>query len=42
LLHEHGAVQILAVCAERDLAKAEVLRRSDLTVASSWWTKPLR
>ena len=42
LLHEHGAAQILAVCAERDLAKAEVLRRSDLTVASSWWTKPLR
>ena len=36
------AVQILAVCAERDLAKAEVLRRSDLTVASNWWTKPLR
>jgi ribosomal protein S18 acetylase RimI-like enzyme len=42
LLHEHGAAQILAVCAERDLAKAEVLRRSDLTVASNWWTKPLR
>jgi GNAT superfamily N-acetyltransferase len=42
LLHEHGAVQVVAVCAERDLAKAEVLRRSDLTVASSWWTKPLR
>jgi GNAT superfamily N-acetyltransferase len=41
LLHEHGAAQILAVCAERDLAKAEVLRRSDLTVASNWWTKPL-
>jgi ribosomal protein S18 acetylase RimI-like enzyme len=42
LLHEHGAAQIVAICAERDLAKAEVLRRSDLTVASSWWTKPLR
>lgn len=42
LLHEHGAAHILAVCAERDLAKAEVLRRSDLTVASSWWTKPLK
>lgn len=42
LLHEHGAAQILAVCAERDLAKAEVLRRSDLTVASNWWTKPLK
>jgi len=41
LLHEHGAAQIVAVCAERDLAKAEVLRRSDLTIASSWWTKPL-
>jgi hypothetical protein len=42
LLHEHGAAQIVAVCADRDLAKAEVLRRSDLTVASNWWTKPLR
>jgi ribosomal protein S18 acetylase RimI-like enzyme len=42
LLHEYGAAQIVAVCAERDLAKAEVLRRSDLTVASNWWTKPLR
>lgn len=42
LLHEHGASQILAVCAERDLAKAEMLRRSDLRVASNWWTKPLR
>jgi GNAT superfamily N-acetyltransferase len=42
LLHEHGAAQILALCADRDLAKAEVLRRSDLTVASNWWTKPLR
>src|SRR6476620_3529909 len=41
LLHEHGAAQIVVVCAERDLAKAEVLRRSDLTIASSWWTKPL-
>ncbi|HYD05069.1 MAG TPA: N-acetyltransferase [Reyranella sp.] len=42
LLHEHGAAQIVAVCADRDLAKAEVLRRSDLTIASNWWTKPLR
>jgi GNAT superfamily N-acetyltransferase len=42
LLHEHGAAQIVAVCADRDLAKVEVLRRSDLTVASNWWTKPLR
>ncbi|MBN9088431.1 MAG: GNAT family N-acetyltransferase [Reyranella sp.] len=42
LLHEHGAAQIVAVCADRDLAKVEVLRRSDLTIASNWWTKPLR
>jgi len=41
LLHEHGAAQIVAVCADRDLAKAEVLRRADLTIASSWWTRPL-
>jgi ribosomal protein S18 acetylase RimI-like enzyme len=42
LLHEHGAAQIVATCADRDLAKVEVLRRSDLTIASNWWTKPLR
>jgi GNAT superfamily N-acetyltransferase len=42
LLHEHGAAQIVVTCADRDLAKAEVLRRSDLTIASSLWTKPLR
>jgi ribosomal protein S18 acetylase RimI-like enzyme len=42
LLHEHGAKQIVVVCADRDLAKVEVLRRSDLTIASNWWTKPLR
>ena len=41
LLHEHGAAQIVAVCADRDLPKAEVLRRSDLSIASNWWTKPL-
>ena len=41
LLHEHGAVQILVTCAERDLAKSEMLRRSQLTIASNWWTKPL-
>jgi len=28
--------------ADRDLPKAEMLRRSDLSIASSWWTKPLR
>lgn len=42
LLHEHGAAQIVVACADRDLAKAEVLRRSDLSIASDWWTKPLR
>ena len=42
LIHEHGAVQILVTCADRDLAKTEVLRRSDLTIASNWWTKPLK
>ncbi len=42
LLHEHGAAQIVVTCADRDIAKAEVLRRSDLTMASSRWTKPLR
>jgi hypothetical protein len=42
LIHEHGGAQIVVVSADRDLAKTEMLRRSDLTVASNWWTKPLR
>jgi GNAT superfamily N-acetyltransferase len=41
VVHEHGAVQIVVVCGERDLAKAEMLRRSDLTIASNWWTRSL-
>ena len=41
LIHEHGGVQIVVVSADRDLAKAEMLRRSDLTIASNWWTRPL-
>ena len=41
LVHEHGAAQIVVTCGDRDLAKAEMLRRSDLTIASNWWTKPL-
>ena len=42
LIHEHGGVQVVVICADRDLAKAEMLRRSDLTIASNWWTKPLQ
>jgi GNAT superfamily N-acetyltransferase len=42
LIHEAGASQIVVVCGDRDLAKAEVLRRADLSIASNWWTKPLR
>jgi GNAT superfamily N-acetyltransferase len=42
LVHEHGAAQIVVVCGDRDLPKAEMLRRLDLTIASNWWTKPLR
>jgi GNAT superfamily N-acetyltransferase len=41
LIHEHGGVQIVVVSADRDLAKTEMLRRSDLTIAANWWTKPL-
>jgi ribosomal protein S18 acetylase RimI-like enzyme len=41
LIHEAGAAQIVVVCGDRDLAKAEMLRRSDLTIASNWWTKAL-
>ncbi len=42
LIHEAGAAQIVVVCGDRDLAKAELLRRAELTIASNWWTKPLR
>jgi GNAT superfamily N-acetyltransferase len=42
LIHEHGGVQIVVVSPDRDLAKTEMLRRSDLTIASNWWTKPRR
>lgn len=42
LIHEAGAAQIVVSCADRDLAKAEMLRRSDLVIASNWWTKPLK
>lgn len=42
LIHEAGAAQIVVVCGDRDLARAELLRRMDLSIASSWWTKPLR
>ncbi|CAN5857336.1 GNAT family N-acetyltransferase [soil metagenome] len=41
LIHEHGGVQIVVVSADRDLAKNELLRRSDLNIASNWWTRPL-
>lgn len=42
LIHEAGAAQIIVVCGDRDLAKTEMLRRADLSIASNWWTKPLR
>jgi len=42
LIHEAGAAQIVVVCGDRDLAKSEMLRRADLSIASNWWTKPLR
>lgn len=41
LIHEHGGAQIVVVSADRDLAKTEMLRRSDLSIASNWWTKSL-
>lgn len=42
LIHEHGGAQIVVTCAGRDLPKAQMLRRSDLTIASNWWTKPMK
>jgi len=41
LIHEHGGAQIVVVSVDRDLGKAEMLRRSGLTIASSWWTRAL-
>jgi hypothetical protein len=41
LIHEHGGVQIVVTSADRDLAKTEMLRRSGLSIASNWWTRPL-
>lgn len=42
LIHEAGAARIVVTSADRDLAKTEMLRRSDLTIASNWWMKPLK
>ena len=36
-----GAAQIVVVCGDRDVPKAEFLRRHGLTIASNWWTQPL-
>lgn len=41
LIHEHGGAQIVVIAVDRDLGKAEMLRRSGLTIASNWWTKAL-
>ncbi len=40
-LKEAGASQIVVVCGDRDIPKAELLRRQGLTIASNWWTRPL-
>ncbi|WP_193171868.1 N-acetyltransferase [Nisaea nitritireducens] len=40
-VRERGAVQIVVVCGDRDIAKAELLRREKLSIASNWWTQPL-
>ena len=41
LIHEHGGAQIVVISVDRDLGKAEMLRRSGLTIASNWWTRAL-
>lgn len=41
-LKSRGGAQIVVVCGDRDLAKAELLRRTGLTIASNWWTTPLK
>ena len=40
-LKEAEASQIVVVCGDRDIPKAELLRRQGLTIASNWWTSPL-
>lgn len=42
LIHEHGGARIVVVCGDRDLPKAQMLRRSELSIASNWWTKALK
>lgn len=36
-----GAVQVVVVCPQRDIAKRRMLRQRGLTVASEWYTAPL-
>jgi hypothetical protein len=39
---EQGAVQMVAVCGDSDGAKKSFLKREGLTIASSWFTRPLK
>ncbi len=41
-LRSRDVAQVVVVCGDRDLAKAEFLRRSGYSIASNWWTQPLR
>lgn len=36
-----GAVQMVVVCANRDLPKRSMLSDQAYTIASEWWTRPL-
>ena len=39
---QQGASEIIAVCGDADAPKREFLRDHGLTIASNWYTKPLR
>jgi GNAT superfamily N-acetyltransferase len=36
-----GAVQMVVVCANRDIPKRSMLSDQEYTIASEWWTRPL-
>jgi len=38
---DRGAVQMVVVCANRDLPKRTMLNGQAYTIASEWWTRPL-
>ena len=42
VLRERGVAQIVVVCGHADTEKARLLSEEQLSIASNWWTQPLR